>query len=111
MFVLMMEKEMHLIGVNKINIFFLFILSSIVFAKEIVVTERNVIDKLTLSNGSSITQGGLTIVRDENLIEQNRNLENNVSISQGVILIDDEKITDVHYDIINVIKGYPITED
>jgi hypothetical protein len=89
---------------------FLFLISSVLFSKEIVVHEINKIENITLSNGSSIAQGGLTIIGDVS-INKNSSREKNASISQGVIFIDDENITDVHYDILNIINEYLISED
>jgi len=105
-------EEMHRIGV-KTNILLLLLISSVLVAREIVIHEINKIENITLRNGSSITQGGLVITgqRDKSLIERKSNQENNSSISQGVVIIDDENITDVHYDIINIINGYPLEEE
>jgi len=96
---------MYLIGV-KINMIFLFLLSSVLLANEIEVHEINRIGNITLSSGSSITQGGLTIITRDNLLKD----KNTSAISQGVIIIDDENITNVHYDITNIINGYSLEE-
>lgn len=107
MFVLLMEEEMHQIGV-KSNIYFLSLLSSTLLANDIVIDEINKIENTTLSNGSSITQGGLTITNSKastNIRKDNN--ESNNTVSQGVISIDDEKITDIHYKIINIITYTP----
>ena len=103
-------KEMHLTGV-KTNIILLSLLSSILLAKEIVIHEINKIENITLRNGSSITQGGLTIVSNKPLVSRDRDNEKNSSISQGVVVIEDKNITDVHYDILNIIDGQIIEED
>ena len=96
---------MYLIGV-KINMIFLFLLSSVLLANEIEVHEINRIGNITLSSGSSITQGGLTITRDT-LEDINISDENN-SISQGIIIIDDNITGNIHYDIVNIIRVNPI---
>ena len=103
-------EEMHLTGV-KTNIILLSLLSSILLAKEIVIHEINKIENITLRNGSSITQGGLTIVSNKPLVSRDRDNEKNSSISQGVVVIEDKNITDVHYDILNIIEGQIIEED
>lgn len=110
MFVLLREQEMHRIGV-KSNIYLLSLISCTLVANDIVIYEINKIENITLSNGSSITQGGLTIIRDEYLFDKNHSRESNNSISQGVILIDDENITDTTYDIVNIIHVYSIEEN
>ena len=103
-------EEMHLTGV-KTNIILLSLLSSILLAKEIVIHEINKIENIALINGSSITQGGLTITTDKPLVDRSRNNERNSSISQGVVIIEDENITDVRYDILNIINGQIVEED
>ena len=103
-------EEMHLTGV-KTNIILLSLLPSILLAKEIVIHEINKIENITLRNGSSITQGGLTIVSNKPLVSRDRDNEKNSSISQGVVVIEDKNITDVHYDILNIIDGQIIEED
>ncbi len=108
MFVLM--EQMHLTGV-KTNIVLLSLLSSILLAKEVVIHEINKIENITLKNGSSITQGGVTIITGKHLVDRSKNNEKNSSISQGVIIIEDANITDVHYDILNIIDGYIVEED
>ena len=108
-----LTEEMHLTGVKTLNIIlFSLIISSMLEAKEIVIHEINRIKNITLINGSSITQGGVTITTDKPLVDRSRNNEkNNSSISQGVVIIEDENITDVHYDIINIIDGQIVKED
>jgi len=103
---------MHLTGVNNLNIFLLFfLLSSMLLAKEIVIHEINKINNIILSNGSSITQGGLTITKTLPLSNKNSRYENNNSISQGIITVNgDKNSTNVDYSIINVIHGYPLEE-
>ena len=109
MLVLKMEDWMHLTGV-KISIFFL---SSLLSANNIAVHEINKIENITLSNGSSITQGGVVITdsKHKSLLDKNTSIENNNSILQGVVIIEDKNITGIHYDIVNIINGYFIEED
>jgi len=113
MFVIMMQ--MHLVGV-KTNIIFLSLtlISSVLSSKEIVIHEINKIENITLINGSSITQGGIMITDLQNkpLLERKKgSVENNNSILQGVMIINDKNITDIHYDIVNIINRYLIEED
>jgi len=102
MLVLKMEDWMHLTGV-KISIFFL---SSLLSANNIAVHEINKIENITLSNGSSITQGGVTITKDKNISQEKNN-----SISQGIIIIDDNITDNIHYDIVNIIRKNPNREE
>lgn len=89
--------------------FFLFILSfTILFASNIKIHEINKIENITLRNGSSITQGGVTIIRGKSIDKKHKEEDNNSSISQGIITIDENITSDVHYDIVNIIDGYPI---